>query len=1051
MAVDNTVNVDRSYVDNYAVKDFTSNVLVEKYFDETDVSTRSVGMLGMTTEIMSNIAEDVFNTGTVYLRETFPNRAGIKETQYSHAALFQISDVFSKAGECQFIIVIEEKGIIDNMTYDQASGFYYFYIDKDTTTYVNDIVFSLDYDIQIKVAKKTNDYLFTASYILDKYKNSISGIKNPYIKLSRSNTGYLALTVTMHQCIRENIYETIISNTKINFPIIDVKYEGKLCGFDVLYKSPDDSDFNTQFVTLPVYSQPLKQPFCYYQMADTASTQILRITFNSKDAYFMPDFNSEIKVILYITDGAEGNFEEYTGSNISITPNNETYSYNYPFDIATRTVGACEGGSDNLDAEALTALTVECYRTANALTTEDDLNEFFNNYKYRYGDNVIKFIKRRDDFDERLFSAFTIIQSGDKIFKTNVLNLKMNIYEMTNSDKNIFMLEPGTLLTYDESDDKYAAFIRDEEKNKKYYEEYLNAIACNEIPFLDENTDYDNPPVYLLRPASYAQFKSRKGYDDKKTVFDLTEEEIDKLDRPHEGKFLYINPFLIRFVKSPNIMTYYLTTINQTYSLDFINQNEDSFVQFIIYDVKVSRKFEKEKRFHISINLMSSIAIDSDYPPIDTVVTEKEVVDDYGDTKIEKSTEFVLNDKYNVRNNDLRVLFVIKKNGRESCYVELYPTAYDGDTIFTFEGDIYTDDTITSDGYLRLESGEIYRENETGRYYLVNEDDYTKYNYYEANGQLIEANIPVDDVTERVNNGEVERWYNCVNMEGNDRIQIPMIDVECEIYTLYKRSYDSNTSSLMINAINQTNNNFVTFDQSYQQYIWTNIYSTATNAVTFIKPLTSLRSYLEFDDYTEVDSAGNYKHDIFDAHISSIPLVRHDIALKEEDLNFFMTSFYKQYNYVTDVINERLRNISNIDVKFYNTYGKSKNFVIGDNDEIINTINLTMELNIWFVAGTDMTEGKKEIKRFIKSKIESLSSGTINNLYMSNLMRQIETNFSFVDHIMFISINGYDTLYQTVKNKTKDINSLTRDERRVYVPEILVIEEEDIIINEYTV
>ena len=1051
MSVNNSVDIERSYVDNYAVKDFTNDVLVDKYFPDIDVSTRTVGMIGMTSEIVSNIAEDTFNTGTVYLRETFPNRAEIKESIYSHAALFQLSDVFSKAGECQFLIVLGESGIIDNMTYDSNSGFYYFYLDKDTVTYVKETPFVLDYDIQIKIAKKKNDYLFTATYVLDSYNNSISSIKNPFIKLSRSNNGYIALTVTMHQCLREISYEPIISNTKINLPIIDVKYEGKLAGFDILYKSPNDTDFSTQLTTQVVYSQPLKTPFCYYQMADTATSQILRLTFNSKDAYFMPAFNSELKIILYITDGLEGNFKEYTGTDITITPSHEVYNYSNPYDIATKTLGGCTGGSDQLGEEALQALCVESYRTANALTTEADLDEYFSNYKYRYGDNVIKFIKKRDDIDERLFSAYTIIQNGDKIFRTNVLNLAMNIYEMKNTDTNIFMLEPGTLLTYDEKESLYAAFIRDKEKYERYYAEYQDAVAKGTTPFLDENTDYDNPPIYLLRPTSFAQFKSRKGYDDKLSVFDLTQEELELMDDPHNGKFLYMNPFLIRFVKSPNIITYYLTTISQNYMLDFIDQNEDSFVQFIAYDVQIGRKFEKEKKFHISLSLMSSIAIDSDYPPIDTVVNTVVKEDEFGDKTEEKEVSFILNDKYNVRNNDLRILFVIKKNGRYCCYTELYPTSYDGDTTFTFEGDIFTDDTITSDGYLRIEDGEIYRDIENGDYYLVDEDDYTKYNFYDANGVLKETEIPVDYVTQRLNNGEVEKWYTTINMEGNDRIQIPMTDVSCEIYTLYKRSYDADSSSLVINTINQTNNNFVTFDKSYSQYIWTNIYSTDSNPVTFIKPLTSLRSYLDFDDYTQTDQYGNYRNDIFDAHISSVPLVYYGIAKNDEDLTYFMNSFYKQYSYITDVINDRLRTISNIDVKFYNTYGKSKNFYIGDNEEVINTINLKMEMDIWFITGgNDISEMKSEIKTFIMKQVKDLSSGTINNLFMSNLMRKIETNFSYVDHIRFVSINGYPTEYQSVKNKTKDLNELTRDERRVYVPEILVIEEDDITINEYT-
>ena len=80
-----------------------------------------------------------------------------------------------------------------------------------------------------------------------------------------------------------------------------------------------------------------------------------------------------------------------------------------------------------------------------------------------------------------------------------------------------------------------------------------------------------------------------------------------------------------------------------------------------------------------------------------------------------------------------------------------------------------------------------------------------------------------------------------------------------------------------------------------------------------------------------------------------------------------------------------------------------------------------------------------------------MNTNGMNNLYISNLMRKIEMEFAFVNHIRFRSINNYDSTYQTVKNKVSDIEDLSVDERRFYVPEMLVIDLEDIIITEYFV
>ena len=92
-----TPEIERSYIDNYAIKEFVQNDLVPKYFPDIDVSLRTVGMIGLTTEMISNVSEDGFNATSVLFRETFPNRAEMPESIYSHAAIFQLSNIFSSA------------------------------------------------------------------------------------------------------------------------------------------------------------------------------------------------------------------------------------------------------------------------------------------------------------------------------------------------------------------------------------------------------------------------------------------------------------------------------------------------------------------------------------------------------------------------------------------------------------------------------------------------------------------------------------------------------------------------------------------------------------------------------------------------------------------------------------------------------------------------------------------------------------------------------------------------------------------------------------------
>lgn len=1049
MAIENTVV--RDYVDNFSVKELMTETVIPKYFDDSNISLRTIGMLGYTTELVTNTSEDSFNTSSVLFRESFANRAQMDESIYSHASIFQLDDMFANASKCKFLLILEENAILQNMKQTvQGSSIYNFYVDKNTTIFVENKPYTLDYDIQMNIIRKItdsgDDYVFTAQYIMDEYTygNSISDIADPYIKLRRSADGYIALEVVAHQCIRDTRYETIISNSTINYPTIEItNFNGKLAGFDVMYTDRSGKYAKNgpiQMRTQIVYSQAIKTPFCYYQVVNDDT---IRITFNTKDLFFMPEFNSELEIILYITEGVDGNFDVYNGTNITLAPSNEKYAYSFPYLVGAKPIGASLGGTDAKDIADLQALTVEGYRTAKSLTTDHDLQQYFNNYTHRYDNTNILFIKKRDDIFERVFSAFMVMNNDGYIYKTNTLNLKLNLYDMNNPTKDIFMLDPGCLFTANETDG-FARFLRDDKKNELYYNEYLQAVQDGDANYLTESFDPSSTPNYLQRACSFAQYKSRKGLDDKRYVFDLTEDEFNLYDNPNNGKFLLVNPFLIRFTKSPNVVSTYMTVVSNTSVVDFVKQNDESYVQFITYSLNVDRKFSREKKYDVSMSLAPSIMI-NEKQPIITI-----------DGKDESgNVQYHLNDPYSVDQNDLRVFMLIKDGSKDICYIELYPSELSGTNTFTYRAVIETDDHITSESYMRLLPGTIYRNRETGEYYKVYQHDATLYHKYDKSNTIIEYDVPVDTVTELINSGELYEYTNIHNMTVNDNILIPLSEVTCEIYTMYKRHYDEDSGELIENEPNFTNNKLSAYDDALSKYIWTNEYLTSSEPITFIKLLDSIRSNLIFDDHTSYmendDSSITYMHDILDATIYSIGFLRARTVQDNDRLVYFMKSFYNHYMYLNDIIRNDLRNATNIDVKFYNTYGRSVNFLIGENGESLNTVNLSLYFDMWFITGTDLVRAMQEVKAYIKSEVESINEQGANNLFISNLMRKIESKFIYVDHIRFKQINKYDSTYQAIKNYATDLNTLTVLERRFYVPELLVCDLDDIHITEYYV
>ena len=138
-----------------------------------------------------------------------------------------------------------------------------------------------------------------------------------------------------------------------------------------------------------------------------------------------------------------------------------------------------------------------------------------------------------------------------------------------------------------------------------------------------------------------------------------------------------------------------------------------------------------------------------------------------------------------------------------------------------------------------------------------------------------------------------------------------------------------------------------------------------------------------------------------------------------------------------------------IDAKFYNSYGKSTNFMIGNDrdSELIDTNNISIELTITLIAGVDEFTCTEELKEYIKNYIETINSDGTNDLYISNLIRSVETDFAYVDHIVFTRINDYPTEYQSISNEFIGLDNLSKEQRRKFVPDILVINKDNVIIN----
>ena len=557
-------------------------------------------------------------------------------------------------------------------------------------------------------------------------------------------------------------------------------------------------------------------------------------------------------------------------------------------------------------------------------------------------------------------------------------------------------------------------FIVDSEKEVeakkeyiRYYETYKTENEKNDLSFDD----------YLFE-FTFDDYKKKNQIDNRLMVFDVDFENFKD-----SKKFMFTNPFILTITEKSGLISYFQTYISQNSELNFVRENDDdAFCQFIAYHLDVKRDISKDKKYSFRLEVMPSIEQDAENPYL-TVVYNTEDRDQFilGNDSEPSLSNF---NKKILEKNDLRIIMTfMNSEGGELGYMEMIPTKNkDQSDHYVFEAEFFTDDYITSSNTFRP----IHICPHCGAK-ILNSANYNipDFDYYcEECGEYFKEGI--------------------INVNESDSMLIPIDKAVIKLTVLYRDPTDPS---------HPTNNELAQYSDSYNGYIWTNIYNTQDDPITFIKPLDMVRSVIEYKDYNIPGV------NAMDCTIRDIPLVKYSIlAYKDEGMTitdpllsddigkfeYFMKSFLGNYDILQEAKN--FLGGTNIDTKFYNSYGKSTNVTIGNDKlfELIDTNNISIDLIITLIAGVDEFTCTEELKMYIKNYIETINSDGTNELYISNLIRSIETNFAYVDHIVFNKINDYPTDYQAITNEYISLDNLTKEQRKKFVPDILVINKNNV-------
>lgn len=289
-----------------------------------------------------------------------------------------------------------------------------------------------------------------------------------------------------------------------------------------------------------------------------------------------------------------------------------------------------------------------------------------------------------------------------------------------------------------------------------------------------------------------------------------------------------------------------------------------------------------------------------------------------------------------------------------------------------------------------------------------------------------EGTITTDDfisVTEAI------RIYDLKDpIKGEPLVQmIPMTNLKVNIYTLFE--YDSNNIKHAYSHL-----------PGFENTTMTNKYTTEEFKVELVTPLNMLRSTMIWDK----DESNN----IF-ITIKDVPVMKKQELITEEykqEFDRFMNILSSQYDYMNEILYKKTNNYS-VDMKFYNTYGRSNNFVYGEDQEVLNRVNCTLHLKVYPAVRSEGAMLVQNMKMFIKEYFESINAENNEGIFISNLIQQLENTFPNIRYLKFESLNGYDNDIQSIENTAIDVTLLSKEDKIKFIPEYLNIELEDIIID----
>lgn len=423
--------------------------LADHYLKPGEYSTLKSGLFGyMTTSMAKVAAEGAFHRDTLY-RENFLNTASLPRSIYNYAKIKNYAVGMSTPSSCYALVGL----YLDEVRSALGAETGILTIPRGQQLFLGSTPFVTAGSIRLTVLESSR---VSAEYDVNDMDFDL-GQQTSYVRTylqpqlvgnDGSTRTVVYMEVRIHQATSRSTEFQVVSSSSLDntFYRVSVPSGEQLAKFSVFYKGPADSSYRKLEAIFNETTTPELAEYCFYSFLDDNK---LEVYFSALTGQFRPAYNSSLRVDYLTSSGASGNFTFSGVATMNLATNQRALT------TLVEMITQPAGGKDmeSLVEVKKKLLSMELQR--NNISIETDLERYLADSVERnvVNDSSLKFIKRRDDIQKRLFSAFLLMKdSGSRIVPTNTASLDFEVSELESRG---WSLKPGTLVVYDRTNSIY--------------------------------------------------------------------------------------------------------------------------------------------------------------------------------------------------------------------------------------------------------------------------------------------------------------------------------------------------------------------------------------------------------------------------------------------------------------------------------------------------------------------------------------------------------------------------------------------------------------------